>query len=281
MSVCAITGATGYIGSALSSRFRTDGWRVISMTRRPEHIDGESVPFVLGEPVEPTVFEGVDLLIHCAWDFSPRRWPEIRRIDIEGTRRLLLAARAAEVKCVMLFSTMSAFPRCISLYGKAKLECERIADECGAVIVRPGLVYGEPNGGLFGAIEAMVWQLPIVPVIGGGRQMLFTCNVQDLGALVAEIAESGPAPGGPIMAAHPDPWTMRTLVAAISRGHGSRRLIFQIPWQAPWLFLRSLETLGFDGAFRSDSVLGLVRPNPDPDFSTLAPFSTRFRPYAP
>lgn len=280
MTRCAITGGNGFVGGALAGALAEADWRVVVMTRSAGKFGRERIPFALDGSVEPGLLEGIDVLIHCAWDFSYTRWPDIQRVNIEGTRRLLQAADAAKIPCVVLISSMSAYPGCASLYGRAKLECETIALNTGAVVIRPGLVCSEPNGGIFGAIETAVRRLPIVPVITGGRQILFTCHTRDLAGLILEISELEAAPAGPIVAANATPWTLSTLVKAISRAHGLRRVLFPVPWQIPWMFLRSLETFGFGGTFRSDSVFSLVRQNPDPDFTKLAPYSTDFRPYA-
>ena len=76
-------------------------------------------------------------LVHCAYDFKPLRWDEIRAVNVEGARKLFPAARAAGVEKIICISSISAYDGCRSLYGKAKLEIEKIALDNGALVIRP------------------------------------------------------------------------------------------------------------------------------------------------
>lgn len=280
MTRCALTGAGGFVGGVLQRHFVELGWDVVPMIRAADPADTGCIPFSLDRPVDPASLAGTDVLVHGAWDFRQTDWRDIERVNIGGTRALFDAAVTAGVGRLVFISSMSSFSGCRSLYGRAKLQCEAIAAERGAAIVRPGLVYSDPNGGLFGAIENVVRQLPVVPVVTGGRQNTFTCHGDDLARLMAEICLSPDLPDRPVIAAHDVPWTMRTIVAARSKRFGLRRAIVPVPWQVPYVCLRLREMLGMTGTFRSDSVLGLAWQDPAPDFTTLAPFATRFRPYA-
>ena len=72
---------------------------------------------------------------------------------MDGSQKVLAAARDARVKSVVLISSLSAFEGCRSLYGKAKMETEAFARSIGALIVRPGLVYSDNPGGMFGRVQ--------------------------------------------------------------------------------------------------------------------------------
>ena len=76
MKRCAITGANGYLGKAMVRAFGEAGWVVESLVRRPEQLQTNAHRFVLGETCDPKLLSGVDVLIHCAWDFSPGTWDD-------------------------------------------------------------------------------------------------------------------------------------------------------------------------------------------------------------
>jgi nucleoside-diphosphate-sugar epimerase len=100
----------------------------------------QRVPYEIGDDPRRLPWGQVDALVHCAYDFRPKRWPEIHRVNVDGSIALLRAARESGVKRAVFISSLSSFPACRSLYGQAKLEIEAAALELGCAVVRPGLV---------------------------------------------------------------------------------------------------------------------------------------------
>lgn len=281
---CAVTGATGYVGSRISEYFATHGWSVFEFTRRPSTHRAPSVahvPFLLGSPIDPRVFResGIQVLIHCAYDFRLSKWEEIRRVNIEGSARLLWAAKEGGVDKIIFISSISAFDGCSSLYGKAKLEIEKVAAKVGAFIVRPGLVYGRPpSGGMFGSLQRSVVKSTIVPLIGSGGYMQYLVHEDDLCELLLRLScQEMKLPPVPIVAASPRGWRIRDLLQVMATAQHARVKFLRLPWRAIWLGLKISELLGITVPFRSDSVIGLVRQNPSPDFSPGDRIGCRFR----
>ncbi|HET7420277.1 MAG TPA: NAD-dependent epimerase/dehydratase family protein [Candidatus Dormibacteraeota bacterium] len=254
----AITGATGFVGSNLASRFERDGWSV-ARTR-----------FRLGDDVTADEV-GADALVHCAYDFRPVGWADIRRVNVEGTRKLLAAA-SGKARRIVVLSTISAFDGCRSLYGKAKLEIEAEAARAGAAVLRPGLVFvdaGASAGGMYGSLERSA-RAPVVPLIGGGGHCQYLVHIDDLYAAVRVLAAGEvPLPNRPVVVASPRCWTMRDLVMALARRQGRTPRFVSVPWQAVWLGLKSAELARLRLGYRSDSVVSLVHQDPHPDFSAL------------
>ena len=122
--------------------------------------------------------------MHCAYDFKPLRREEIRAVNVKGSRKLFQAARAADVGKIICISSISAYDGCCSLYGRAKLEIEKIALENGALVIRPGLVYGSGPGGMFGKLTTQVRKSSVIPMIGDGSQIQFLVHNGDLCAFI-------------------------------------------------------------------------------------------------
>jgi nucleoside-diphosphate-sugar epimerase len=200
---------------------------------------------------------------------------------VQGTAKLFAAAKAAGVQRLVLISTMSAFTGCKSLYGRAKLAMERIAAEAGALILRPGLVYGDRAGGMYGSLDAQVKKSRLLPLIGGGKQVLYLVHEEDLAAAALRFCESdSPAPAEPVTAAHAQPWTFREILDDIAKRAGVQRRYLPVPWQPVWLALKAAETLGLRLGFRSDSLVSLMNQDPHPDFSRGQAIGFQPRPYA-
>jgi nucleoside-diphosphate-sugar epimerase len=242
---------------------------------------GDEKYFSLETNLSPTGLPGAAALIHCAYDFAPRTWPEIERINIRGTERLFAAARDAGIARLVLISTMSAFAGSKSLYGRAKLEMERVAAAHGALILRPGLVYGEHAGGMYGSLEARVRDSRLIPLIGGGGQVLYLVHHEDLSDLARRFCMGEfTAPAMPITVAHEQPWAFRKILVELAGRAGRKPLFLPVPWRGVWLALKAAELSGLRLDFRSDSLVSLVNQNPAPDFSEGASIGFQPRPYA-
>lgn len=276
-STVAITGAHGWLGSCLVRNFREAGWQPRGLVRRPR--DAGDVAWSLDGEVEPSTLEGARALVHAAYDFSPRNWGELERVNIRGSEKLFRAATKAGVEKIVFISTMSAFPQARSLYGRAKLAIEKIAADHGALIVRPGLITGEAEGGMMGSLRKQVRGARLLPLIAGSAE-LYLIHEADLSELIVRYCNGAfPAPREPIVAAHSEAWTFRRILEALAAREGRQPTFVPIPWRGVWLGLRTAETLGLRLNFRSDSVLSLANQDRHPDFGnhqTLAFAPRRF-----
>jgi nucleoside-diphosphate-sugar epimerase len=270
--IAGVTGATGYLGRCVARALTADGWQVRSLDRRTTP-GVERIPFVLGQPIRPAELAGLQALVHCAYDFSRTTPDSIQRVNVEGSRQLLAAAREAGVARCVWVSSISAFAECRSLYGKAKLVIEEDARAAGALVVRPGLIWSERPESTFGRLVEQVRRSTLVPVIGDGSYVQYLVHRDDLSALIAGYcADRFAGCEGPVTFAHPHPWPFVELLRVIARGVGRRPMLIRLPWRAVWLGLRSAEALGMSLPFRSDSVVSLVNQNRAPDFQPMQRF---------
>jgi nucleoside-diphosphate-sugar epimerase len=269
MSAVAITGVSGYVGSAIARCFRGHGWTVVELGRRAER------KFELGGGTAVD-WKGVDALVHCAWDFKLTRREDIEAVNVQGSIRLMEQARTAGVKRGVFISSLSCFAGCQSLYGQGKLAVEREAARIGYASVRPGLVYGEAPGGMMGSLEKAVKASAIVPLIGDGSAPQYPVHEADLAELVFTLCQSEHPPVEPISAAAGEAIPFRELLARIAKRHGLRPKFIPVPWRLILVGLRMMEWAGLNPPFRSDSLLGFIFQNPSPDFK-LAQGITSFR----
>jgi nucleoside-diphosphate-sugar epimerase len=253
-----ITGAYGYVGSLLRRAFGAAGWRTVALVRTPRPDDATSRHFDLAdESVAGRTVAGLDALVHAAWDLSLTDRETIWEINVEGSRRLL--ARAEAVSRVIFISSMSAYAGTRQLYGQAKLAVEDDALRRGQCVVRPGLVYGDQAGGMVGALTRVA-RWPLVPVVGGSTRQ-FPVHADDLAAAVVALAAAAAPPAGPIGVAQPEALSFAALIRALSPRDVAPRTV-PVPWPLPYGLLRVAERAGLKLAFRSDSLLGLVRAAP-------------------
>jgi nucleoside-diphosphate-sugar epimerase len=281
--ICAITGTNGYVGGCVKTFLAARGWEIFELTRRPKP-GSRSFQFQLGDDLSADLLNGVSAFVHCAYDFTPLNWSEIAAVNVEGSRKILEAARAANVPKIIFISSISAYDGCRSLYGKAKLEIEKIALANGALVIRPGLVYGGAAdvraGGMFGRLAEKLKKSSLVPLMGGGRQIQFLVHQEDLCAFIEKYA-AGELSISPriLTAANEKPWRFKQLIIEIARAQGKEPTFIPVPWRLVWLALKTAEACGVRLNFRSDSLVSLMCQNPAPDFSANAGVELVCRPF--
>lgn len=277
--LCAITGSNGYVGGCLKNYFAAHGWGILELTRQPQP-GTRGIQFQLGHELAPQSLAGVTALVHCAYDFKPLRWDEIRAVNVDGAGKLFQAARTAGVGKIICISSISAYDGCRSLYGQAKLELEKIALAQGALVIRPGLVYGSGPGGMFGRLVAQVRKSSVIPMIGDGSQLQFLVHHEDLSAFIERCA-GGEGKIAPqiLTAANEQPWAFKQLLLEIARALGRKPKFVPLPWRLVWAGLKSAELCGVRLNFRSDSLVSLMYQNPQPDFSANVAAGLICRPF--
>ena len=276
---CLVTGAGGYLGSRVKTALEQRGWRVIELTRNPKP-GSDAKRFLLGEEVAPEIFTGATALVHCAYDFKQIAWRDIQRVNVTGTEKLLRGAHAAKVENIVHISSISAFDDCRSLYGRAKLETEKIAHGLGAFVIRPGLIYGDSPDGMFGKLIAQVEGAKVLPLFGGGSQIQYLIHEQDLTVFIADCAAGKfSPPKTPVTIAHEQPWTFRQILEAIARAKGKRLSFLPVPWRLVWAGIKGAELCRVPLDFRSDSLVSLIYQNPKPSFAEQRELKIACRPF--
>lgn len=275
----AITGVSGYIGSYLFNYFQSQNYNVYEMGRKKKFADERHfIPFHLGGENCYDALDNIDILIHCAYDFSLTDAKQIKKINTEGSIALLDAAKQHNVKKIIYFSTTSAFAGAKSDYGKAKYEVEQFAQRLhGLNIVRPGLVFNKNPGGIVGALNKLVCKLPILPIIGKGGQCFYPCHLEDLARLLMALVQQNFNISTPIIAAAEQWVTFKQIMLTLAQWHQRKVLLIPVPYS--WVFsgLKLAECLRLKLGLRSDSLKYMKYYEKTPDFSATRLIGVDFR----
>jgi nucleoside-diphosphate-sugar epimerase len=209
-----VTGANGFVGSALCARLPKEGTSVRAALRslnlQPDGTETVAIGSISSETDWTSVLRNVDQVVHLAArvhvmnDKSPDPLAEFRRVNVEGTANFARQAAAAGVKRFVFLSSIKVngefteagqpftaddVPSPEDPYGVSKHEAEQllrqIADETGmeVVIIRPPLVYGPGVKANFESL--MRWlargvPLPLAAVTENRRSLLAVDNLVDL-----------------------------------------------------------------------------------------------------
>ena len=259
MPTAVVTGAYGSHGSIIRSRLDAAGWTTVALVRTPRPGD-RAVAWTLGEIPPDDLLRETDALIHCAYDFRPRKRHDVWVVNVEGSSTLLQAADRLGVRRVLVLSSMSAYVGTTQVYGQARLAIEGIALKFGGIAVRPGLVYGPKAAGMARTLVKLT-RLPVVPVLAG-RARQFPVHEDDLAQAILAILAAATWTTEAFGIAQPAALSFRDLLVALAERDGGSCRFLPVPWRAVYWTLRLGEMTGALLPLRSDSVLGLVRPAP-------------------
>lgn len=274
--IALVTGASGFLGSNLVDRLVGEGWDVRGLvrdpSRAPEKGAAELFHSDLPDSVDEAAFDEVDVVIHCAYMSRHTTLEEARRVNEEGSKRILALSRSHGARFVFISST-GAHPEALSYYGQSKLSVERTLDPDRDLIIRPGLILGE--GGLFRRVVDSLARFGFVPVFDGGRQRIQTVHVEDLSEAIVRAIGSGLT--GTYVVADPEAHELRQLFRAMAARMGRRCRLVPLPSTPMLLLLRAAERMGMRLPLSSENVLGALSLRPQESSTDVQAIGVRVR----
>ncbi len=278
---CIISGTGGFVGSHIKNFFLQNGWKVYELKHSIQNGNTSNkylIPFSLEGKIDSKIFQNIEILIHCAYDFKQSNWEDIFNVNVNGSINLLKAAKSAGVQKIIFISTIAAFENCKSMYGRAKLEIEKEALKLGVTVIRPGLIYSQNAGGMFGALNKVISLLPIIPVIGSGNNVMFLIHIDDLCKLVYKLSTGEiKSPSSPIIAAYEKGKTFRNILDILLSSKSKKAFYMSIPYNLVLAMLKVLEGLGLRIRFRSDNLISMMNYDPNPHFDLEVSKSIQLR----
>lgn len=244
-----ITGIGGFLGGALAAHLAARGHEVRGSKRSEMQ---------LGGVFEAAVFAGIDIVIHCAHDFTAGS----RNKNVDGTRAWVEAAAAQGVRSQLFLSSFSARPDADSEYGQTKFEMERMF----RTVLRPGLVMGA--GGAYQKQRAALLRAPIVPVIGDGMQPTAVIRLEDFLDAATVVIEEERA--GAFNLFYEEQPSYRDLVRAIKAEAGQRAIFVPIPAGLAIALARAAEALHLPVPVKPGQIRALLGNRAAPWRSDLA-----------
>ncbi len=202
----AVTGANGFVGLQVISAASAERWDVAGIVRSEEA--ARAVTYAGGAPVKverltadalAPALAGCAAVVHLAQIGSETHGQTFEAVNVEGTRAVVAAARAAGVPRVVYFSGLGVAhygvaPRTTNRYFLSKLRAEAAVYESGleAFVFRPSYIVG-PRDGL---ISSLLRQMAAgeVEQVGDGAYRMQPVAVRDAAAAVV-AAVSGAHPG--------------------------------------------------------------------------------------
>lgn len=190
--VILITGATGFIGRRLVTALREAGHRVIAASRHPDNGD-DAIAADFTRDLDPGIWvprlAGVEVVINAVGILRERGLQTFENIHTRAPQALFAACMAAGVKHVIQVSALGA-----ERGGTGYFTSKHAADEYLAslpltwTIVQPSLVFGV--GGASASLFALLASLPVIPLPGGGHQLVQPIHIDEATHAIREIIEN-------------------------------------------------------------------------------------------
>jgi uncharacterized protein YbjT (DUF2867 family) len=248
MTVIAVTGGTGFVGSHFIELALAQGHQLRALTRRPQP-ERAGITWIEGALDKPdsltALVQGTDAVLHIAGVINAPDRAGFAAGNIEGTRALIAATEAAGVRRFVQVSSLTAREPDLSLYGWSKAEADKllIASNLDWTIVRPPAIFGPRDQEMLELFKLAKRHVVPLPPAGGrmsviavGELIRLLLALPTSNALIREIVE--PDDGAP------DGWDHRDFARAIGIAMGSKVL----PLPLPRPILDAIAAL--DGLFR-------------------------------
>jgi len=192
--IVALTGATGFVGSAVLDQALAKGHQVRALTRR-DLPAREGVTWVHGDLGDAAALArlcaGADAVIHVAGVVNSPDRAGFEAGNVAGTQAMIDAAGGIGVDRFVHVSSLSAREPRLSDYGASKLRGEEAvtASPLGWTVVRPPAIYGPRDTEMFELFRMA--RFGVIPLPPEGRASMI--HVADLARLLVLLAADGGA----------------------------------------------------------------------------------------
>ncbi|WP_083709980.1 NAD-dependent epimerase/dehydratase family protein [Leifsonia sp. ALI-44-B] len=227
----ALTGSTGFVGGAILDALDRSDAATTVLTRHPRLAHPRVVAGHLGDTdALDTLVGGAAVVVHAASYIGAD--PELCRVvNVEGTRRLVEAARRAGVERVLYVSTAGVYgdslrggetertatPSPRSTLSTSRRDAENIVLDAGGTVIRPHFVFGPGDRWFLGGLLPLMRALDAR--IGSGSALVSVIERRTLGELIAALAlQPFDSAAGVFHAALPRPVPFGHLVDALFAG---------------------------------------------------------------
>lgn len=256
-----ISGATGFIGQAVTLRFLSAGWRVRGLLRPDSTWPFTELPHlerVVGDMRDETSLErackGMDGVCHLAAAKADEAWSA--QTNVEGAKHLRSAAEKSGMAFIINISTQSARLTRRGVYARTKADADAILSSASVPVTTlyPSLVCGGKGSG---ACE-MLWRiskLPVIPIFGGGKAVYYPLHRNDLAEFIVRAAETRKMWGNVYDAGGLEAITLIQLIRQMASQRGRSPLLLPVPLPLGLLAARLLSFLPHP-PFTASNVLG-------------------------
>lgn len=225
-----LTGADGFIGSALVEALEAEGHALTLVVRDADAArrrwQGHRIATVdfarAGAPDDWVVhLRAVDAVVNTVGIFQERGGNTFEAVHVRGPVALFRACAGMGVPRVVQVSALGADENATSAFHRSKRRADLalLALPLRATVLRPSLVFAP--GGTSARLFLRLAALPLIPLPGGGRQCVQPVHRDDVVRAIVNLLAMADPPRL-IDCVGPHPLTLRDYLLALRRGLGLR-----------------------------------------------------------
>ncbi len=205
MACYLITGGAGFFGSILKKHFLSIGAKCVSIDLEPDDFKDESFVSYQGDINDNELMDEVfkthkfDAIFHCAALLAhvKKDLKKLWHANVDGTRNVCKYAIKNNINKIVFISsnclwaknfdtpvTEEELPNPVEIYGKSKLEAEKILlsykDKINSIIFRSPTIMDEGRLGLLGILFEFIDEDRKLPMVGSGKNKYQFIYAKDL-----------------------------------------------------------------------------------------------------
>ncbi len=264
-----VTGGTGFVGSNLIRRLRSDDIAVRALVRNPgkgRALKDIAVDIVEGDVCNNATLEkaasGCERVVHLVGIIHETQGATFRTIHVDGTRNVLEAAKKTGVQHFFYQSALGTRPGAKSMYHKTKWEAEELvrASTIPYTILRPSIIYGPGDQFTMKLLE-IIKRSPVLPVIGPGRFRVQPLYIDDAVSCIVKAITGDSFLNEMFEIGGPDQLTYEEMIGAVADALGVYRPTMHVPVFLARSAVRLLETVLPASPVTSDQIIMLQEDN--------------------
>lgn len=235
--IVAVTGGTGFLGSALIRRLLAEGAQVKALVRDPKKVaHADNLIVVAGalenEAALARLASGADSFVHCAGLTHARRDGEYRAVNVDGAAAAARAAASAGARFVHISSMSARLPEA-SPYAASKLESEKAASGASGdnwwIALRAPAIYGPGDLVTLDYFRLLKAGLAAEPLTKPEARASILYVEDVVGAILAALAETPPRGVYELGDAAPDGHSWREIGETLADALGVRARRVRVP----------------------------------------------------
>ncbi len=232
-----LTGAYGFIGSAIAAALRRAGHVVVPAVRNPWPGESVVIGCDMGRDVRPEnwlpLLAGIEAVVNCAGILRERRGETFQAVHVDAPMALFEACSRLGIRRVVQVSALGNPATAEFLASKHRCDAALARLSLDWTVLRPSLVYSAL--GAFGGtslLRAMAALPGVLFVPGKGEQRVQPVDLADLAATVVACLQDARSDGQVIEIAGPQVMTIRAYLLAWRGwfGLGEPGVIAVPPW---------------------------------------------------
>ena len=230
-----VTGATGFVGRRVVERLASNRKNVRALTRGGgAAMLPWGVKIAVGDVLDPrsltSAMQGVDAVVHLVAVIREIGDRTFQRVNYEGTKNVLEAAKKAGVDRVVCVSTVGSTsdPEVPYLYSRWMAEQEIARSDLDCTVIRFTIGFGEGDE-FVNRLAALVKMSPLTPVVGDGKSVFQPIAADDVARCVVESIERYDLEGKTVDIGGPDYYTYDELVDLVAETLGVKVAKVHVP----------------------------------------------------